>query len=71
MENKKYIAGHTGKIPYLSRAEALAAVRRMKNRSKELKVYACSHEFDMHFHTTSMARSKFKQLKKEKPFLFR
>lgn len=57
----KYKFGCTGKIPFISKAEAIAYNR--GSHGKKLLIYPCLYRTDgkTHYHFTSMPRAEFKR----------
>lgn len=54
--------GHTGKISYFSKDNALAAARNIKNM--KMYVYPCNYELGNHYHLSHLSPKEFEERKK-------
>lgn len=65
VERIEYVSGHTGKMPFISEAEA-RHVARNNNYGVKLTIYKCLFGEFIHWHTSSMSPSRHKKIKKHK-----
>lgn len=64
-ERLGYISGHTGKMLYVSEQEARHVCRNNKY-SVRMKIYMCSIGDFVHYHTSTMTKSRYKKFIKGK-----
>jgi len=62
-KKKSYIAGCTGKVPYLSQKQAIEVTRRWKKKG-DPRVYHCKNKKCGFWHITTMNNNVYKDTKK-------